>query len=124
MDYTIVIYPPPPPPPPPSLSHTQLLVSAVSYVFPDFHFQWLARQVRTNLPNELDFKLEAANQEKFSEMFKHLHFIKAPLVYWKYTSSRVLTMEFCEGGKLDDLSYIKEHGLPVDEVCVCVCVSE
>ena len=53
-------------------------------------------------------------------MYKHLHFIKAPLVYWQYTSTRVLTMEFCEGGKLDDLSYIEKHGLPVDEVCVCV----
>ena len=54
-------------------------------------------------------------------MFKHLKFIKAPRVYWKYTSTRVLTMEFCDGGKLDDLDYIEKHQLPVDEVCVCVC---
>lgn len=98
------------------MSVIDLLVSCVSYVFPDFHFQWLAREVRTNLPKELDFCHEARNQEKFSVMYKHLHFIKAPLVYWQYTSTRVLTMEFCEGGKLDDLSYIEKHGLPVDEI--------
>ena len=85
-------------------------------MFPDFHFQWLAREVRTNLPRELDFCQEAVNQEKFSAMFKHLDFIKAPRVYWKYTSTRVLTMEFCEGGKVDDLDYIQRHDLPVDEV--------
>lgn len=96
----------------------QLLVACVSRVFPDFHFQWLAREVRTNLPKELDFCHEARNQEKFSAMFKHLYFIKAPRVYWQYTSTRVLTMEFCEGGKLDDLSYIEKHDLPVDEVCL------
>lgn len=95
----------------------QLLVACVSRVFPEFHFQWLAREVRTNLPKELDFCHEAHNQEKFSAMFRHLHFIKAPRVYWQYTSTRVLTMEFCEGGKLDDLSYIEKHNLPVDEVC-------
>ena len=94
----------------------QLLVSCVSFVFPNFHFQWLAREVRTNLPNELDFQQEARNQEKFSAMFKHLTFIKAPRVYWRYTSTRVLTMEFCDGGKLDDLDYIEKHQLPVDEV--------
>ena len=91
-------------------------------MFPDFHFQWLAREVRTNLPDELDFCHEARNQEKFSAMFKHLRYIKAPRVYWDYTTTRVLTMEFCEGGKLDDLNYIEKHGLPVDEVCVCVCI--
>ena len=91
-------------------------MSGVSFVFPNFHFQWLAREVRANLPNELDFQQEARNQEKFSAMFKHLTFIKAPRVYWRYTSTRVLTMEFCDGGKLDDLDYIEKHQLPVDEV--------
>ncbi|CAI8014139.1 AarF domain-containing protein kinase 1 [Geodia barretti] len=98
------------------MSVIDLLVSGVSFVFPNFHFQWLAREVRANLPNELDFQQEARNQEKFSAMFKHLTFIKAPRVYWRYTSTRVLTMEFCDGGKLDDLDYIEKHQLPVDEV--------
>ena len=43
-------------------------------------------------------------------------------------------MEYCEGGKVDDVSYIRQHKLPVDEVspnilymvfdsrtCMCVC---
>ena len=45
-------------------------------------------------------------------------------------------MEYCEGGKVDDVSYIRQHKLPVDEVspnilymvltvvhvCVFVCI--
>jgi hypothetical protein len=38
-------------------------------------------------------------------------------------------MEFCEGGKVDDLNYMKDHGIAVEEVyrlfivfCLSVCV--
>ena len=32
-------------------------------------------------------------------------------------------MEFCEGGKVDDLTYMQQHGISVNEVCqsnICV----
>ena len=45
-------------------------------IFPMFRFQWLADEVRRNLPIELDFRCEARNQEKFSKTFKHLTFAK------------------------------------------------
>lgn len=32
------------------------------------------------------------------------------------TSGRVLTMEFCEGGRADDLDYMIENDIPVEEV--------
>ena len=46
-----------------------------------------------------------------------LHF-QAPKVHWDLTTPRVLTMEFCEGGKIDNLQYIRERNIPVDEVSV------
>ena len=33
------------------------------------------------------------------------------------TSHRVLTMEFCEGGRADDLNYMIDNNIPVEEVC-------
>lgn len=108
------------------------------WVFPSFRFQWLADEVRRNLPLELDFRCEAHNQDKFSAMFKHLGFAKvgvsqaqvhvhvtcihvhavpqAPKVHWDLTTPRLLTMEFCEGAKVDDKAYLKKHKIRGDEV--------
>ena len=101
---------------------TQFLVSCVHWFFPDFKFQWLVNEIRHNLPNELNFCYEARNQERFAAMYKHLGFVKVPAVHWELTTPRVLTMQFCEGGKVDDLKYINKHNINVDEVCMCVCV--
>ena len=48
----------------------------MSWFFPNFHFQWLAEEVRRNLPYELDFRHEAGNQEKCATIFHHLTFMK------------------------------------------------
>lgn len=56
---------------------------------------------------ELDFKVEGNNAERFRFAFKGNPHIKIPLVYWEHTSSRVLTMEFVQGVKADDLDGIK-----------------
>ena len=60
-------------------SPPQFLVACVSWFFPGFHFQWLAEEVRRNLPYELDFRHEARNQEKCATIFCHLTFLKVSL---------------------------------------------
>lgn len=57
---------------------------------------------------ELDFKVEGNNAERFRFAFKENAHIKIPLIYWDYTSTRVLTMEFVHGVKANDLEGI-EH---------------
>ncbi len=57
---------------------------------------------------ELDFRIEGHNMERFRFSFKNNPNIKIPCVYWKYTASRVLTMEFSHGIKADDLSGMKK----------------
>ncbi|MGM5484797.1 MAG: ABC1 kinase family protein [Nanobdellota archaeon] len=51
--------------------------------------------------NELDFLKEAKNIEKFSRNFEEDENIKIPKVYWKQTSSSVLTMEFIHGQNIE-----------------------
>lgn len=65
-----------PPSLPPSPPLPQFLVACVHWIFPEFRFQWLADEVRRNLPIELNFRCEAKNQDIFSSMFKHLSFVK------------------------------------------------
>ena len=40
---------------------------------------------------------------------------KIPEIHWQYSTKRVLTMEFCEGGKVDNLPYMKNHKISSDE---------
>ena len=42
--------------------------------------------------------------------------LKIPEIYWKLSTKRVLTMEFCDGGKVDDLPYMKAHKISSNEV--------
>jgi len=39
-----------------------------------------------------------------------------PRVYWEFCSDRVLAMEYCDGGKVDDKQYMTQHGIDVNEV--------
>jgi aarF domain-containing kinase len=41
-------------------------VKAMSWIFPDFKFQWLVDESKKNLPVELDFMQEGRNTEKVS----------------------------------------------------------
>jgi len=94
----------------------EILVRIGSYMFPDFRFQWLVNQTKQNIPKELDFKVEAQNTETIRSMFRHLKWLKIPKIYDEYSSSRVLTLEFFEGGQINDLDYINKNKLKVDEI--------
>lgn len=47
-----------------------------SMVFPDLKLKWLVREIKLNMPKELDFLQEAANTEKVRNMFEHMRYIK------------------------------------------------
>lgn len=87
------------------------LVRAVKAVFPQFEFMWLADEMRKNLPQELCFTQEGRNAEKVAQMLSHLRWLKVPKIYWPLSTDRVLTMEFCSGGFIDDVQYMKEHDI-------------
>ena len=96
-----------------------LAVQAVKYFFPEFEFDWLADEMRTNLPKELDFIQEAHNSERVLWNFKQntqrypgvLESLRIPKIMWKQTTPRVLTMEYCPGAKVTDLEYMKSHNI-------------
>ena len=93
-------------------------VSLMHYIFPSFNLVWLAEETRKNLPIELDFVNEGRNAEKVAGYLKQFPFVKIPKIYWKYTSDRVLTMEFCEGGRVDDLNEMKKNNIDVNLVSI------
>jgi ubiquinone biosynthesis protein len=58
-----------------------------------------ARSIR----QELDYRAEARNADQFRRNFARSDTVHIPRVYWRYTTSRVLTLEFLHGVQLADL---------------------
>ena len=98
------------------LRSIELFVDIVHKAFPDLHFQWLVREIKRNLPNELNFFKEARNCQRFSCAYRHHGSIRAPDIHWDLTTARVLTMEFVEGGRLDDKEYMIRHGIKPESI--------
>jgi ubiquinone biosynthesis protein len=53
--------------------------------------------------HELDYRLEARNAQAFHRDFAGSPHVRVPRVYWQYTRSRVLTLEWLEGLQLADV---------------------
>jgi ubiquinone biosynthesis protein len=67
-----------------------------------------ARSIR----QELDYRLEARNAERFRHDFAGHPHVHVPRVYWSYTRARVLTLEFLDGTQLADVDLL---GYGLDE---------
>lgn len=80
--------------------------------------EWAARyQIRDmvdefsrSLRAELDYTIEARNAEKISNQFKNDPNIYIPKVFWEYSTKKVLTMEYVEGVKFNELERLKQNG--------------
>lgn len=93
-----------------------LIVNTLHWLFPSFDYRWLVAEVRESLPKELDFLVEARNSERCLHNFQKLspHIadrIYVPLVYWNLSTSKLLTMEFMDGVRVDDVKGIRNMGI-------------
>jgi predicted unusual protein kinase regulating ubiquinone biosynthesis (AarF/ABC1/UbiB family) len=63
---------------------------------------------------EIDYQNEGLNAEKFAANFQDDPTIKVPSIFWRYSSHTVLTLEWIDGIKLNDLEGIRRAGLDRD----------
>ncbi|MCS6959568.1 MAG: AarF/ABC1/UbiB kinase family protein [Pseudanabaenaceae cyanobacterium SKYGB_i_bin29] len=70
----------------------------------------------TKLFEEINYLQEARNAEQFSRYFQDDPHVKVPKIYWRYTTKRVLTLEWIHGIKLTDVETIKAAGLDRDQL--------
>lgn len=64
-----------------------------------------------SLHRELDYRVEGRHIDRFRHNFRQDERVKIPLVFWKYTTSRVLVMEYVEGTKISDLATPEAAGI-------------
>lgn len=60
---------------------------------------------------ETDYLNEGQNADTFRRNFRQISWVKVPRVYWRYTSPRVLTLEYLPGIKISHYEALEAAGL-------------
>jgi predicted unusual protein kinase regulating ubiquinone biosynthesis (AarF/ABC1/UbiB family) len=76
----------------------------------------LSDELAKSIFTELDYIQEGLNAERFALLYSHLDYICVPRIYLKYTTSRVLTMEWVNGIKITSTDAIRAQGLDPAEL--------
>jgi aarF domain-containing kinase len=74
--------------------------------------------MRENLPKEMDFRIEAANAQRAVADFSNRKWTSLYIPEVISAAQRVLIMEYIEGGRVDDLTYLKDHGINRNKVAI------
>ena len=71
----------------------------------------LMEEFARTLWDELDYRAEAANAERFAQIFAAEADVAVPKVYHAYSTGRVLTLENVEGLRIDDVAAMRALGI-------------
>jgi predicted unusual protein kinase regulating ubiquinone biosynthesis (AarF/ABC1/UbiB family) len=63
---------------------------------------------------EIDYLNEGRNAEAFAVNFQDDDTVKVPCIYWRYSSTKVLTLEWINGFKLTDTERVRQADLSTD----------
>ncbi|WP_071188740.1 AarF/ABC1/UbiB kinase family protein [Trichormus sp. NMC-1] len=65
---------------------------------------------------EIDYIQEGKNSDKFRENFHGYPHIIVPKVYWQYTTTKILTLEYKPGIKINDKAALEACGININKV--------
>jgi predicted unusual protein kinase regulating ubiquinone biosynthesis (AarF/ABC1/UbiB family) len=74
------------------------------------------------LLSEIDYSREGQNADRFRHNFANQSQIIVPLVYWDYSSTKVLTLSYVPGIKVDQRSTLETAGLDpkrINQIGIC-----
>ena len=91
------------------------IIGILSVLFRQFNLDVIYSEFSRIVAEELDYLREGRNAETFARNFAKNERIKIPIVYWPYTTSKVLTLEFLEGTKITDFEEIDRLGIDKKE---------
>ncbi len=85
------------------MKNLALMMRLVQRALPGIDTEALAREIRLRIGEELDYKLEAANQRAFAVAFRDHPFVVVPEAHESLCSERVLVSDYVEGRGFEEL---------------------
>ncbi len=85
------------------LANTDFLFRALGLLFPGLDPKPLVEELRTRIVEELDYRVEADNQQLFADYYAGHPFIYVPEVLREFSTDRVLTTELAVGSRFSDV---------------------
>ena len=85
------------------LETSDVLAQAMRLIFPNLDPRPLAEEIRARVVEELDYRLEARNQQTFADWYRGHPFIHVPDVVPELSTGRVLTSELAEGARFAEV---------------------
>lgn len=86
-------------------------------------FNMLLDEMWTVSREEMNFLTEARNAEEFAANNKGIAYVKVPAIYHRYTTGKVLVMEYAGGYQIDEIERLKADGYDLCEICNKFCES-
>lgn len=71
----------------------------------------MVQSFERSMQKELDYRTEARNLERFRNLYKNYSNFYIPKSYRKYSSEKVMVMEFVSGCKISDVAQLRAWGL-------------
>jgi ubiquinone biosynthesis protein len=95
------------------------MAERIESVFPEsriYNPTGMVQDFANQIRKELDFSRDARNAERMARNFKDVPGIHFPKIYWEYSSSRMLAMEYIDGVRIDNPEAIASMGLDPHEI--------
>jgi len=89
------------------------LAERIEVISPDYRLfnpTGLVREFAGQIRKELDFTRDGKNAERIRRNMGELEGIRVPRIHWNASSRRVLTMDYIEGVRIDDVESIRDMG--------------
>jgi predicted unusual protein kinase regulating ubiquinone biosynthesis (AarF/ABC1/UbiB family) len=82
------------------------------------HTDWpgVVEEFARTIFEEIDYIKEGRNADTFRHNFRNFDRICIPRIVWRLTGRRVLTIEYVEGSRINDLAAMEEQNLDRDEI--------
>jgi ubiquinone biosynthesis protein len=103
------------------LAILQSMAERIEAVFPEsrvYNPTGLVTDFATQIRKELDFTRDGRNAERMARNFRDVPGIHFPKIYWEYSSSRLLVMEFVKGVRVDNVEAITAQGSDPHDIAV------
>ncbi|MED4225252.1 2-polyprenylphenol 6-hydroxylase [Neobacillus cucumis] len=75
-----------------------------------YQIREIVTELAQSIRQELDYENEGRNSERIARQFKDNPKVTIPKINWDYTTSKVLTMEYIEGIKLNETEKLERDG--------------